>query len=302
MNRYFGVLILFAAVLAGSVMFYRRLSAQALEAQREADMVRIQKDYLERVGWLRSNPDEEAYREEVGPFFKAYFDEVDGHLSRYGGNKEFDAYLQEVERRSEGGKDEKSAERKAVYEYTRKVFDRLRSGRYKPVWTGTDKGMRLDVLSADVVMAEGRPWVRFQLVLWGAQRALKEEGKVKKMVTSASFETMWKLMDARGRLVGEVRGSDPSMKTDFPERFIAEFPPQMVLGHYDLDLVPSEVDKMDISFQVSSRSASGGDATASYVWKLTVPSEWKLGANEVWKDATVDERPEEEIDPSKAKR
>ncbi|MDY7228073.1 hypothetical protein [Hyalangium rubrum] len=301
MKRYFGVLVIVAGVILGSVMFYRRLSSQAQEAQREADRVKIQSDYLERVGWMRSNPDEESYREELAPFFKVYFDQVNGHLDRYKGNKEFDTYLQELERRAEGGKDEKSADRKAVYEYTRKVFDSFRNGRYKPLWTATDRGMRLDVIGADVEMVQGTPQVRFRLLLWGAQREMKDDGKVKKMMTSAAFDTMWKLTDAKGKLVGEIRGGDPSMKTDWPERYISEFPPQMVLGHYDMDLVPSEVSKMEITFKVSSRASTGGTASATYVWKVEpVPSEWKLGAGETWKDATVDERPEEEIDPSKA--
>lgn len=299
--RYFGVLVVVAGVFVASALFYRRLSAQTLEAQNEADMARIQKDYLERVGWIRSDPDEKSYREEVRPFFKAYFEDVDAHLDKFKGNKEFDNYIQEVERKSEGGKDDKIADRKATYEYTRKVFDAFRKGRYEPVWTATDKGMRLDVISSDVVMVKGQPQVRFELALWGAQRAMKEDGKVKKMVTSATFEAAWKLTDARGKLIGEMHGGDPASKIDFPERYIAEFPPQMVLGHYDMDLVPNEVSVMEISFKVSSRAASGGTAAASYLWKVDkVPSEWKLGAGVKWEGATEEQRPEEEIDPAKA--
>ncbi|WP_414654072.1 hypothetical protein [Hyalangium sp.] len=298
--RYFGVLVVVAGVFAGSIMFYRRLSAQTLEAQREADVARIQKDYLERVGWMRTNPDETTYREELSPFFKTYFEQVDAHLTKFKGNKEFDSYIAEVERRAEGGKDDKIAERKAAYEYTRKVFDALRKGKYSPVWTATDKGMRLDVISSDVVMVQGQPQVRFLLALWGPQRELKDDGKVKKMVTSASFEAAWKLTDAKGKLFGEMRGADPANKIDFPERYIAEFPPQMLLGHYDMDLVPTEVAKMEISFKVSSRAASGGTADANYLWKLDVPTDWKLGAGMKWEGATEEERSEEEIDPSKS--
>jgi hypothetical protein len=57
---------------------------------------------------------------------------------------------------------------------------------------------------------------------------------------------------------------------------------------------------MEITFNVSSRASSGGDAAATYVWKLDVPSEWRLGAGETWEGAEVSERAEEEIDPSKA--
>lgn len=298
MKRYFGLVLVIAGILIGAVMSYRTASDRAQEAQRTADFTRLQKDYLERVGWMRTNPDEASYRQEVSPFFKAYFEQVSSHQDRYRLSKEFDAYLAEVEKSG----DEQSAEKKkAEYEYTRKVFDQMREGRYKPVWTATDKGMRLDVLSSDVVMVLNKPQVRLQLVLWGAQREERlDEKKKKKMVTHAAFKTQWKLTDARGKLLGEMNADDPSMKIAFPERYIAEFPPQMVLGHYDMDLVPNEVKKMDITFNVSSRAASGGDVTGTYVWKLDVPADWRLGAGQKWEGAEVTERSEEEIDPSKA--
>ncbi len=300
MKRYFGLILLIVGVLIAAVTTYRGASARALEAQREADFTRIQKDYLERVGWMRTNPDEASYQQELAPFFKTYFEQIGAYRNRYKLGKEFDAYLVELDKRAD--KDDRVADRKAFYDYTRKVFDQMREGRYKPQWTATHKGMRLDVVGSDVVKVLGKPQVRLQLVLWGAQREERTDGKVKKMVTSASFKTQWKLTDERGKLVGEMTGEDPSMKVDFPERFIAEFPPQMVLGHYDMDLVPSEVKKMEITFNVSSRASSGGEATATYVWKLDVPSEWRLGAGQTWEGAEVTERSEEEIDPSKAER
>ncbi|WPB81686.1 hypothetical protein KYC5002_21530 [Archangium violaceum] len=300
MKRYFGVIVIIAGVLIGGLMTYRASSAKALAAQREAEFARIQSAYLERVGWMRTNPDEASYRQELAPFFKTYFEQISAHQSRFKLSKDFDAYLVELEKRGE--KEDRAADRKAYYEYTRKVFDQMREGRYKPEWTATDKGMRLDVVGSDRVTVLNRPQVRLRLALWGAYREERTDGKVKKMVTSASFKTQWKLTDERGKLVGEMTGEDPSMKVDYPERFIAEFPPQMVLGHYDMDLVPNEVKKMEITFNVSSRAASGGDATATYVWKLDVPSEWRLGAGEKWEGAEVTERSEEEIDPSKAQK
>ena len=300
MKRYFGIIVIIAGILIAAVMTYRTSSAKAQEAQREADFTRLQKDYLERVGWIRTNPDPASYGQEINSFFKTYFEQVSTYRNRYRLGQEFDAYLTELD--SRGGKDERAQDKKAFYDYTRKVFDQMREGRYKPLWSATDKGMRLDVLSSEVVMVMNKPQVRLQLVLWGAQREERSDGKVKKMVTSASFKTQWKLTDEKGKLVGEMNGEDPSMKVDFPERFIAEFPPQMVLGHYDMDLVPSEVKKMEITFNVSSRAASGGDVAATYLWKLDVPADWRLGAGQTWEGAEVTERAEEEIDPSKAQK
>ncbi|WP_434389819.1 hypothetical protein [Melittangium boletus] len=300
MKRYFGVALVIVGAIFAAVMTSRAAGARATEAQREAGLTHVQKDYLERVGWMRINPDEAAYRQELPPFFKKYFEQVSAHQDRFKLGKDFDAYLTELAAR--GDKDERAEDRKAFYTYTRRVFDLMREGKYKPLWTATDKGMRLDVVDAELVKVLDKPQVRLRLVLWGAQREEKTDGKMKKMMTSASFNTHWKLTDERGKLIGEMNADDPAMKVDFPERFIAEFPPQMVLGHYDMDLMPNEVKKMEIAFQVSSRAASGGDATAKYLWKLDVPSDWRLGAGEKWEGATVSERPEEEIDPAKAAR
>ena len=298
MKRYFGFIVLLAGVILAAVVTTRASSARAREAQQDEDFTRVQKDYLERVGWLRVNPDEKAYRQELSPFFKAYFEQVSAHHDRYKLGQGYDAYLTELDKRTD--KDERNQDRKAFYDYTRQTFDEMRGGKYQPVWTATDKGLRLDVVSAGVVKVLGKPQVRLRLALWGAQREERTDGKVKKMVTSASFKTHWKLTDERGKLLGEMTAEDPSMKVDFPERFIAEFPPQMVLGHYDIDLVPNEVKKMEIAFQVDSRAMSGGDAAATYTWKLDVPAEWKLGAGEQWEGATVTERPAEEIEPATA--
>ena len=298
MKRYFGVIVIIAGVLIGGLMTYRASSAKALAAQREAEFARIQSAYLERVGWMRTNPDEASYRQELAPFFKTYFEQISAHQNRFKLSKDFDAYLVELEKRGE--KEDRAADRKAYYEYTRKVFDQMREGRYKPEWTATDKGMRLDVVGSDRVTVLNRPQVRLRLALWGAYREERTDGKVKKMVTSASFKTQWKLTDERGKLIGEMTGEDPSMKIDYPERFIAEFPPQMVLGHYDMDLVPADVAKMEIAFKVSSRSSSGGTADANYLWKLDVPSDWKLSAGMKWEGATEEERAAEEIDPAAA--
>ena len=90
------------------------------------------------------------------------------------------------------------------------------------------------------------------------------------------------------------------MKIDYPESFIAEFPPQMAFGHYDLDLVPANATQAEVTFIVTSRAATGGEAVASFVWKLDVPREWRLQAGQEWKGAEESTRTDEEINPGVA--
>jgi hypothetical protein len=74
----------------------------------------------------------------------------------------------------------------------------------------------------------------------------------------------------------------------------------MVLGYYPMDLVPAEVAKMEIDFNVASRSPTGGEALASFVWKLDPPANWKLKPGEKWEGAEESVRPAEDIDPAAA--
>jgi hypothetical protein len=295
---YLGIFVIAGiGAVAVAASGYRKYKTKTFEAERDLNAARIQKEYLERVGWIRSNPDERTYREEVRPF------------QRFRGNPNFDDYLLELKKRPSLNP-EQLADKHAYYDYTKKVFDELKSGRYAPLWSGTDKGMRLDVRSAAIERALGKPRIRIDLVLWGAQRELREDstsavgivvGARKWMLTSASFNMIWRLLDEKGKFIGELNATgDPSMKVDFPERFIPEFPPQVVLGYYPVDFIPAEVKKIEITFAVASRSPFGGEAQATYRWQLDAPADWKLSPGEKWEGAEESVRPPEEVDPNLA--
>src|ERR1700738_489569 len=99
MNRYLGVFVALIVFTAAVVTGTSRYKASMLEADRELNLARIQKEYLERAGWIRAIPEERAYREEVGSFLRWYFREVNEHLSRFHGNGKFDDYLTDLSKR-----------------------------------------------------------------------------------------------------------------------------------------------------------------------------------------------------------
>ncbi len=297
MKRYVGLLAVIALAITGTVVASRKISTKTVEADRAEDIGRIKAEYLERVGWIRSNPDEKSYKDEVGTFLRWYFKEINDHRNRFGGKKDYDEYLDELAKRSD--KDEEA--KRAMYEHVKKTFDLLRTN-YQPQWSATDKGMRLDIVSTQLVPGAD-PKVRYQIVLWGAQRQMREDNRTKRMVTSSSFNVTWKLYDEKGVLIGEMNAAgDPAMKVDWPERYISVFPPQMVFGHYDIDRFPEKTKTVEMVWNVASRAPTGGDVAATYTWKLDAPAEWKLGAGEEWKGAQESVRPEEEINPKKAQR
>lgn len=309
MKRYFGIIVAIIGIVAGIIWATRRFDRQATEAAREKSELRIKVEYLERVAWLRNVPEEKPYRDEISTFMGWYFKEVGDHLARYGGNRDFDDYLQEMEERSkktsatkfEEPVRDRTSEKKAAYEYTKKVFDLLRGKSYSPFWTGTSEGIRLDVVSADTVRVGPEEKIHLALVVWGLPRDERtDERNTKRVSSNASFRFTWKLYDEKQKLIGEMPGEGgPEGRIDWPERFVKFFPPMVLLGHYDVDKLPQEVKSAEIAFTISARSPSGGDIMAGYTWKLDVPAAWKLAPGESWRGAQDSVRPKEEIEPAK---
>ena len=318
-NLAFVLLLVIAGFTAAGVVGYRRTTEAREQAAREIAALRLRAEALERAGWIRSNPDPDAYKNDVKGYLRWYFEQVSAHQAKFGGNPAFDDYLKDLDRKAKTaaevelpqlpdgrprGPMANPVNRKAFWEWEKAMFDRMRTGKYAPVLTGTDKGLRLDVVSADVVMVGNKPKIRFPIVLWGAQRETREDERtgVKRVMTWAEFATTFRLLDDKGKLYGEMSTGNPGMRNDYPERLIAEFPPQIVLGQYELDPVPATVSVMEMLVAVRSHAPTGGDISAQYTWKLPVPDDWKLKPGETWEGASVTTRSEEEIDPAMAAR
>ncbi len=305
MKRYFGIIVALVFVVVAIVFTFRKFNEKTAEAGREQSLLRIKADTLERIAWVRVNPDEKSYRDEVTTFFRWYFKEVNDHLNKFGGNRNFDDYLTELDNRAgKGGKgEEKLEERKQVYEQVKKVFESFKGNNYSPYWTGTDKGIRLDIVSASATNVGPDPSIHMPIVVWGLPRDDKTDEKgTHRILVNGNFKFNWRLLDEKGKLIGEMPGEGLSGRVDWPDRYIKYFPPGFVLGYWDIGKLPPEVKKVEITMNIGSRSVTGGDINAEYKWNLDAPAEWKLGVGETWKGAQESIRPEEEIDPNAGKK
>jgi hypothetical protein len=302
MKRYLPLALGVLVALVAIQQFFSKAKDREAVALREASAARLQRDYLERVGLLRAQPDEQAYREDVASFLRWYFGEVETHRKKFGGSKDHDEYLTELEARAAKQKDDNLALKKAYYGQVKATFDLMREGKYRPAFTATDKGMRLDLLPASVQAVAGAPRVVVPVVLWGASREERlDERNLRRVTASASFDAQVRLLDARGKVVAEMPISGgPDLRVEHPERYVREFPPQVVLGRYELPLLPAQVVKLEATIRVTSKPPYGRASEASYAWKLDVPAEWKLRAGEAWDGAETVERADEDLSASDA--
>ena len=45
-----------------------------------------------------------------------------------------------------------------------------------------------------------------------------------------------------------------------------------VVGHFDVPKIPAEVKNLEVTFEQSTRSLTGGDIHATHLWKLELPA------------------------------
>lgn len=306
MKRYFGIIVAVIGVCAGIVFAMRKWDEKMADNAREVSALKLRAEYLERAAWIRNIPDQKAYIDENHTFLAWYFKEVTAHLNKHGGNRDFDDYLKELEERANKSKKDddggKMEEKKATYEYARKVFDSFKKqSDYNPWWTATDKGIRLDIVSADTIRVGPDDKIHMPVVVWGLPRDTRTDDKgITRTKVNASFRFNWKLYDEKGKLIAEIPGEGgPDSRVDWPDRFVKFFPLGVVIGHYDIDKLPAETKTVEIEWSITARAPTGGDINVTYPWKGEAPAAWKLGAGEGWKGAQESVRPEEEIDPSK---
>ncbi|MFN0061660.1 MAG: hypothetical protein ACKVPX_03985 [Myxococcaceae bacterium] len=284
-------------------MSQKRQEAATRATAHQSQMERFRRDHVEASGFMRGQADEKAYREDLAPFFREYFAGLEAVYKKGGVKPDPDAFLKELSsKRPAQGEVDRSVELRALYDKVRRTFDSFREGRYQPVLTKSSGAMRLDVVTAGPAKRGTDELLVFEFLLWGAPRELREDSRANtlRVVTSASMNALWKLRDKTGKLLYEVRADSPGMRVDYPERYVADFPAQMLLAEYQINRVPAEVEQMELTINVSARAPWGSSVTPSFTWTLDVPAAWKLQPGQKWEGLEVADRDPSEIAPPKS--
>ncbi|MFA6034818.1 MAG: hypothetical protein WC889_18105 [Myxococcota bacterium] len=248
-------------------------------------------EFLARSFWLRQAQNVAQYKNEVSSLLKTYFQEVSSLNDKYGKSQDLEKKWKDYEQGGAnkgtplavdlGGsksKDEKGSFKEA-FEYSKQAFDLLQSGRYEPVMTNSKESVRLDFYKLERIGSGDQARVRWSFLLWGPLPEMKYAG----------MEI--KLYDSTGKLVGTMTSasSQPSLRVDEPSVWIAEFPPALTPGYYELPLLPPVTSKFDISFTMGGRSPFGNDVNWVYEFKdITADPSWRMPDGTKWEAQPVE--------------
>ena len=270
-----GLAILLAVWASGAI----RGRAEASEARLER--ARLMRSFAERAALGRSLPPDRLpeWRDEAQALLRWYFDELSAIRNRHPG-----AVAKAAEPDPEPKKEKDRAVREEFQKYAATRYALLREGRYAALQSAADAGLRLDVLAIEPGPSPdgGAPALRIDVALWGAPRYAERERSGEKTTTRSvvpvSFRAVaFRFADAAGKAYGEMSGGgEPYLKLADPERWVEDFPPDVLFATYWVDLFPREAAKVELELDASARLASGAERPASFKLAFPVPDAWKI--------------------------
>lgn len=293
MNPVVRVTVPLVVAAAAAVALFSTWRSRSDAADARLERAQLKREFLERSAVSRqvSADQPKEWHGEARALLRWYFDELAASRNRHPGVARRAA---ETARPAKGKEEE--AARAEWQGYAEGRLALLRDGKYEPLWSLADRGLRLDILAfAPAKNPEGGDRaLRIDFALWGVPRRVEKETvpgttrTVTKVVVPVAFRQIaFQFLDDKGKLYGEMTGpGEPYMKLADPERFSEDFPPGILFGTWYVDAFPREAAKAVLSLGTEARGQSGADVSASYKLEFPVAEAWKLGQGEAFKAET----------------
>lgn len=282
------VLGIVVVVGAGTFGFmHHKNTVRALEYDKKLASLRT--DFATTLASLQQL-ETEAYTKDIGTSLTKYFVALDelarAYPEQYDPKRELARGVAEVARGRMNEAHKKDRDERI--QMTLAVFDKLKSGSYKPVFTAADKGFRFDITEAAPTKIEGEDGLKLSymhLGVYGQVEYRNIEGNIQAAQVAGKPIEIPKIVAENQPPSLQVKGSD----------WVREFPPGIEFGYYELPLFPREATTVDLSFDFAIRTP-GGTAVqvATKFPQLAIPESWKLAEGQKW-DAEVQVADEETL-------
>jgi hypothetical protein len=284
-------LLLGLAVCGAAVYAMGEHNAVVNKLEFENARERLRSAFTDRAGYVRSLASEDRYRDELAAVTKWYAAEVSAVYNRFPGTKDPDRTLNEIEKAVDEGR-MKPAEaelRKEFFDETKQAFDLIASGKYNPLATSSQNGVRFDLVSMRRDMHEGQSRLRVDFTLWGAPRRetvqKSPDGKQGTVKTTLDFGLRslgLEFVDAKSKLLGGGNAGPPTILVEVPERWIQDFPPQFAVGTWWIDPFPREAESVLLKIDGELRPPGAPAIPVGYEWKLANREAWMLREGEAF--------------------
>jgi hypothetical protein len=160
-----------------------------------------------------------------------------------------------------------------------------REGKIELLETAPSQGLRLDLLRVKSIGSH----LAVDVAIWGApEESQLEESEPGKQAMRLTVPIVFhglsvRFFDANAKLVARIDGAgEPALRLDLPERLVADAPPGLVLGRYEVPLFPPNAAQVEWTLAAQVHSPSGEPRLAAATWKSSADPAWSGAA---WSEA-----------------
>jgi hypothetical protein len=230
--------------------------------------------------------DTQGYQRDIGPHLSKYFRGIDKLARDRPGLYDLEREIKATSEKVAAGlmTEPQARARSERIALTTDVYNRMRQGQYRPIYTASDNNFRFDIYDISPARVAGEHKIKFSYVHWGPFPREHRPGSG--TVSYDSIVGNIKALQAEGKpaelpqLVGDAQ--PPSLQVS-PERWIAEFPAGAELGFYDLPLFPKNATTLQLTFAFGIRTVGGSKVMANIAFEeIPIPDGWKLAEGQKW--------------------
>ena len=301
MKNTIAFLLALAAVAAGSLFLISSLKDELDEAQYKSAVLAARAEFVRQANLVNVGPDDRVIVDRA-QLMKKHLATFDAIYKEHPSQKKVDGYILEREQKAKkGDKDQATtAELRTRYDYLKKQWEgTFKQGSYKPVLTGYQNGVRLDLLSVEKSNEGGSPVLRFDVALWGAIKDQISFGPMEIQFVREKKET-----DPRGRekvkkILAKITspGGAPNILIEKPWEWIPEFPANVMVGYWmGIPQLPPDAAKMTMTLELTVRTAGGTSLPVKLEWKnVDVDNNWRSSTAGDWDKVEAQEASAEEL-------
>ena len=258
-----------------ALKMYKDLNTEQAYTLKVIDLQNQFQNQLAGLGQLA----EDTYRREIGIALTSYFSQLNQLGKENPGLLDVERELrigEEMLAKGHMSEGQKLAREERI-KWTLDLYQKMRVGQYRPLYTVADKTFRFDLYDIEPVDTDTRnPRIRLSYSHWNAFGPISY-----KMIEGNIRITQDPNKPAEvPQIVGE--GQPPTLQIK-PTRWVKEFIPGVEVGYYELPLLPSNAEKIQLNFDFGLRTIGGTELVSHIAFpEIPVASSWKVPEGKEW--------------------
>jgi hypothetical protein len=280
--------IMALAVMGGMVAYgFKRTETAERARAYDKRLNELKREFLTQAKGL-TFIEADAYKKEVGILLAQYFRGLEDLGKAYPELYAPDREKTKTAVEAKAGKLDaaKTQARDERVDMSLSLFEKMKAGQYRPLFSAADKGFRFDIWDAQPVKSGNDEMVRFSYAHWGAFGPVSYKSISGEIKTAEQTKADADKKDAKAKVENgkkvlsestSINADDqpPALQVD-AERWVTEFVPGVEIGYYELPLFPGNAASVDLKFGFGLRTPGGSEVFAETAFNaMPIAAAWK---------------------------